>query len=196
MSKYTLLDDGAVRNTQTQLTNNSDENDLTGETVKIQTAKYVPLGYDVRFYISAAVYLTFALLFAALLTYFAITVKDVFVWVYVTSVGVFLAVFVILSVNSFIVPHKVKRKYDAIISVGAKFTHGRLESTSKVFGNGNKTKYVCKYVDENGCKHSFPVNATLSKKLVRYGDTDVIVAYADGTAVALVEKVPLYRLIR
>lgn len=194
LSKYTLLDDGAFCNSYPPLTDNADESDLSGETVHVKPDKYVPLGYDVRFYISSAIYLTFALLSAALLTYFAITVKDAFVWVYICFVGVFFAVFAILAVCSFVVPYKVKRKYDAILSVGAKFTHGRLESTAKVFGN--KTKYVCKYVDTDERIHYFSVNASLSKKLVRYGDTDVIVAYADDIAVALVEKVPLSKLIR
>ena len=195
LSKYTLIGDD-FREIPNGLPQNADASDLTGETVKIKVDKYVPLGYDKRYYIMAAVYLAFALFFAAMLTYFALTVKDVIVWAYVGFTGLFLVIFLILAVQAAIVPFSAKRKYDEICAIGATYTLGKLEYTSKVYGNGSKGNYVCKYVDVDGNERQFRVNANLSKKLVRYGDTEVYVAYANDKAVALVEKIPLSKLLR
>lgn len=192
LSKYTLLNDDV---TETDL-NNSTVTELSGETITIKTDKYVPLGYDKRYYIMAGVFFALSLIFVALIAYFAVTVKENTKWLFIGFTALFLAILWSFAINAFVIPFTAKRKYDAIISVGATFTRSKLESTNKVFGNGAKTKYVCKYVDTNGKEHHFYVNATLTKKLVRYGDTDIIVAYANDKAVALVEFVSLSKLLR
>ena len=196
LSQYTLLDEDTFEQAQPPQAENADGDILTGETISIKPDKYVPLGYDVRYYIIAGILLSLAFVFAVLLTYHAITVKDYFVWIYVGIFGTFCAVLSVMGIKTFAVPYRAKRRYDEINSYGATYTVGKLESTSKVYGNGSKTRYVCKYVDTNGQEHTFTVDATLSRKLVRYGDTEIIVAYANGKAVALVEKVPLSKLLR
>ena len=194
LSKYKLLDIDTYE--EAQIPAIDSDNGLTGETVKIKKDKYVPLGYDIRFYISAGIMLAFALVFASLTLYYAFKVKDVVDWAFVITFGIFCVMFLIMAISSFVVPYSVKRRYGKIVDYGAMYTMGKLESTAKVYGNGNKTKYVCKYLDTNEREHVFSVNATLCRKLVRYGDTEILVAYANGKAVALVEKVPLSKMIR
>ena len=118
LSKYTLLDDD-ISDAATDLPKTADASELSSETLNIKDDKYVPLGYDVRFYILAGVYLVFASFFAAMLTYYAITVKDVYVWAYVGAFGLFLAVFLILTIQAALIPFSAKRKYQAIKLYGA-----------------------------------------------------------------------------
>ena len=88
LSKYTLLNESDE--TATELPK-AEERFFSGKPVIIDTDDYIPLGYDKRYYLYAAIYLAFALIFAALVTYYAITVKDVYVWAYVCMFGPFLA---------------------------------------------------------------------------------------------------------
>lgn len=185
LSKYTLLDDDAEAETVTQ---NPNKQALSSETLNVKKDKYFPLGYDMRYYILAGVYLAFALFFATMLTYYAITVKDVYVWAFVGAFGIFLAVFLVLAISAALIPFKAKRRYDWIETSGATFTHGLLEYTNKVYGNGAAGKCICKYADIDGNEKQFNVNASLVRKRIRYADTEVIVAYAQDKAVVLIPK--------
>lgn len=192
LSKYALLDDDMAENSSS----NSALQSLTGETLNINVDKYAPLGYNKTYYIMAGVYLALSVFVAALMTYFALTVKDNFVWVYLGMLGIFFTIPTVLAIISALIPFRAKRRYDAILAVGATYTHGVLECTNKVYGNNAASKYLCKYVDLNGDLKQFNVEASQARKRVRYNDTEVIVAYAQDKAVALVPKSDLKIVIR
>ena len=156
--------------------------------VAFDESKYTPLGYDKRFFILSGIYFAFSLVFAFMLTYFAITVKDAYVWVFASVSGAFFILFLALSLSTAYVPFKTKRCFDSVTSIGATYTSGKLAYTSKVYGNGAEGKYYCFYLDTDGNEQKFKISAFAAKKLVRQGDTDVIVAYAQDKAVALVKK--------
>lgn len=194
LSKYTLLDGDSTSYdilTSDSLTENrpsDNKQNFSGETVDIDVNQYVPFGYSKVYYLLAGIYGAFALAFASLLTFYAITVKDVYVWAYVGMFGLLFAVFFILALKSALIPYKVKCNYDNIVSVGAFYTRGKLESTNKIYGNGARGKYFCVYADINGNERRFYVGAFMAKELLRRGNTDVIIAYSQDKAVALVEK--------
>ena len=186
LTKYTLLNDDVC---ESEVANDTDESvNLSGDTIKIDVSKYTPLGYDKRFFILSGIYSVFALVFAFITAYFAVSIKDVYVWLYVVLTGSFLVLFLALAINAAYMPFKTKRNFDSIVSIGATYTYGKLEYTNKVYGNGSKGKYVCSYLDIDGNAKQFKVSAIAAKKLVRRGDTEVIVAYAENKAVALVQN--------
>ncbi len=186
LSKYTLLDEEGNEAAVTADTPNT--LGLNGCTVEIDVSQYTPLGYDKRFFILSGIYFAFSLVFAFMLTYFAITVKDAYVWVFASVSGAFFIMFLALSLSTAYVPFKTKRCFDSVTSIGATYTSGKLAYTSKVYGNGAEGKYYCFYLDTDGNEQKFKISAFAAKKLVRQGDTDVIVAYAQDKAVALVKK--------
>lgn len=187
LSKYTLLDDDFTDNNKSPI-DSSDADELFGKQIDIDVGKYTPLGYDKRYYLAALIFLGFTVSFAILMIYYSITVKDIYVWAYVGIFGLMFTVFLIMTLNAALLPFLTKRKYDHIIFNGASFTIGKLESSAKTYGNGVKAKYLCKYIDSNGNERSFRLRASLAKKFVRYGDTEIVVAYANDKAIALIKN--------
>ncbi len=186
LCKYTLLD-GDIQ--AYLISDNSDNETLTGESVNIDANKYFPLGYDIKYYFLALIYFVFALVFAALLTYYAVTVKDGYVWAYVGVFGTLLAVFTVLASVSFLIPFRLKRKSDSVLSVGATYTRGILQTENKIYRNGIKNKYICVYADTDGNKRVLEVSSTPSiQRYMRHGSIDAVVAYTQDKAVVLVES--------
>lgn len=78
--------------------------------------------------------------------------------------------------------------YKKLRQKGVKFTQGKLICQDKTYGSSNKNTFLCVYKTANGEKKQIKIPRFFAQDKVKKDDTNVIVAYDETVAVALIPK--------